>query len=513
MKIIGVAIENFGKLRDFTWDFSQGVQVFCEPNGWGKSTLAAFLRVMFFGFSGEKKRDDLSNERKRYEPWQKGTYGGSVIFEIGGTEYEMVRVFGRKESEDEFCLYRQDTHLKSYDYSSNIGEELFQIDRESFSRTIYIEQQDCVTYATDGIHAKIGNLIELSDDVNNYENAYARLKEKANSMRPHHKKGMLWQLQEKIGELEGKLLQGQSWKEQARQNFLQKEKYSKEKVQLEKQLKELEEKQLAGGVLETDSRKYTKTSLWLIVLGMIGLVLGGLSLPFYLLPGGGIVTAGVISLFIGIRFRFPQEDGLNKENDEISREELGHKMQHLKKKWMEVQEQIFHCEQCEQEDWERQKKVDHWRKELANLKSSYEKGLCEYTLVCRTMELLQQAKEQLATKYMGPMQKEFYKYYGMFYPKRVENYRFDAEFNLTIDEEGMQRQLRFMSEGHKDLAGICTRVAMADAMYQGEKPFLIFDDPFVNLDEETMEKAKGLLDKISKNYQVIYFTCHKSRAL
>ena len=78
MKLIKCHIENFGKLSDFTYDFTDGCNTVCEENGWGKSTLAAFLRVMLFGFRNEGKRDPLENERKRYSPWQKGVYGGEL---------------------------------------------------------------------------------------------------------------------------------------------------------------------------------------------------------------------------------------------------------------------------------------------------------------------------------------------------------------------------------------------------------------------------------------------------
>ena len=73
MKLIKCHIENFGKLSDFTYDFTDGCNTVCEENGWGKSTLAAFLRVMLFGFRNEGKRDPLENERKRYSPWQKAS--------------------------------------------------------------------------------------------------------------------------------------------------------------------------------------------------------------------------------------------------------------------------------------------------------------------------------------------------------------------------------------------------------------------------------------------------------
>jgi uncharacterized protein YhaN len=48
-------------------------------------------------------------------------------------------------------------------------------------------------------------------------------------------------------------------------------------------------------------------------------------------------------------------------------------------------------------------------------------------------------------------------------------------------------------------------------MYQDEKPMLIMDDPFVNLDDRKIEAAKKLLNYISENYQVLYFTCSEAR--
>ena len=92
MKLIECHIENFGKLRDYTVKFDDGCNIFCRPNGWGKSTLAVFLRVMFFGFEGENRRKEMENERKRYQPWQGGVYGGSLIFETGGKYYRATDV-------------------------------------------------------------------------------------------------------------------------------------------------------------------------------------------------------------------------------------------------------------------------------------------------------------------------------------------------------------------------------------------------------------------------------------
>ncbi len=94
MRLWKCHIDNFGKFTDFTVDFAENPCVFKEPNGWGKSTLAAFVKVMFYGFANEKKRGDtLERQRLRYKPWQGGSYGGELEFEAGGKRYLLNRTF------------------------------------------------------------------------------------------------------------------------------------------------------------------------------------------------------------------------------------------------------------------------------------------------------------------------------------------------------------------------------------------------------------------------------------
>ncbi len=70
MKILSCHIENFGKFHDYSKSFSDGANMICEENGWGKSTFAAFIRTMFYGLEGDRKRNIEENERKRYKPWR-----------------------------------------------------------------------------------------------------------------------------------------------------------------------------------------------------------------------------------------------------------------------------------------------------------------------------------------------------------------------------------------------------------------------------------------------------------
>ena len=76
---------------------------------------------------------------------------------------------------------------------------------------------------------------------------------------------------------------------------------------------------------------------------------------------------------------------------------------------------------------------------------------------------------------------------------------------------GSKKDVKYFSTGYKDLIYICMRLSLINALFKEEKPFIILDDPFVNLDEEKTAKALNLLKKLSDKYQIIYFICNSSR--
>ena len=191
MKLIACHIDNFGKLSDVNLQFSEGLNVINHANGWGKSTLAAFLKAMFYGLDAKKAANAFDKERVMYRPWQGGAFGGEVDFEINGKKYRISRTFGRTEKADEFHLYDLSTNLECYDFSENIGNEIFELDSASFKRSIYIVQNDCASEASDSINAKLGNLAENTDDINNFESANRQLKEILNQLTPDRVTGSI----------------------------------------------------------------------------------------------------------------------------------------------------------------------------------------------------------------------------------------------------------------------------------------------------------------------------------
>ena len=100
-----------------------------------------FIMTMLFGIGDSRKTALAENDRKKYLPWQGGSFGGSLTFEAGGKLYTVERSFGPKPALDTFKLIFADTGAISHDFSENLGEELFEIDRDGFLRTVFLSEK------------------------------------------------------------------------------------------------------------------------------------------------------------------------------------------------------------------------------------------------------------------------------------------------------------------------------------------------------------------------------------
>ena len=277
MKIIKCHVINFGTLSNKDYSFKEGMNSILNENGEGKSTLAAFIRVMFFGFYGDGKRKAEENERLKYYPWQGGIYGGNLVFEAGGREYRLERTFGLKKPaksvknaasaakalEESFALYDNVTNLLSDDYSEKIGEELFKIDEESFMNSVYIGQGKVTVNVTSEIYARIGNsntsnsIDAFSADMEKCDEAIKKLNSDVNAYSEKRKGGILHALNEKIslveadvrrkGNLEKSLGEINGKMEGA---FLEKKKLEAENKGIEEKNRKIGKAKDAGVILE-----------------------------------------------------------------------------------------------------------------------------------------------------------------------------------------------------------------------------------------------------------------------
>lgn len=176
MKLISMHIDNFGGLHNYDYEFEDGLNVILHDNGWGKTTMAAFLKAMLYGFDSKRSKDITENERKRYLPWQGGTYGGILDFEAEGVRYRISRTFGETPRFDRAKIVNLDKKTTAKIDPEKIGETLFRLDASAFQRSVFINQNGLsIDGAASSIHTRLNALVSQANDVAAYDDAIAKL--------------------------------------------------------------------------------------------------------------------------------------------------------------------------------------------------------------------------------------------------------------------------------------------------------------------------------------------------
>lgn len=244
MKLIECYVNNFGKLSDFSYSFKDGLNVIEEENGFGKSTLSAFIKSMLFGLEDTKKAGLFENDRKKYEPWQGGAWGGSLTISSGGEEYRIERSFFKKASLDEIKVYELKTGKLCEKFSEKSpGEILLGIDRDGFERTVFLSEREIdEKKSINNISAKLSRLTGVAFDMAELDSATKLLEAERQYYYKKGGSGAISDINERISELEyrkSELLLLDAKHEADAKSILQKEAEIKELRQLAE--KELEE--------------------------------------------------------------------------------------------------------------------------------------------------------------------------------------------------------------------------------------------------------------------------------
>lgn len=233
MELTKCYIENFGTLSDFEYQFHSGLNVIQEKNGFGKSTLAVFIKAMLYGYPKSASRSIAKNERKKYLPWQGGKYGGYLEFIYEGIHYRVTRFFGKTPAGDRFELFDLTNRERSKRFGEQLGDELFQLDADSFMHSIYMPQiTDGTSPMTSSIQAKLSNLVDNTDDVNNYATAMKYLKEKRTTYLAYRGNGgKIKRLGQELNDLEENLSHRQEKQEALRRTESELEQMNEQRAQ------------------------------------------------------------------------------------------------------------------------------------------------------------------------------------------------------------------------------------------------------------------------------------------
>ncbi len=174
MTINEIYIKNFGKLSSFKLTANDGVNIIYGPNETGKTTIMAFIKAMLYGAG-------RAETRRKYEPWNGGKMGGTLVFECGGKHYSLSRQFGTTKSLDKIELWCKTTG-EQVDLPEKVepGEYLMGINEMSFVNSVFIGQiNPAISGSNDEILKKLMNLASAGDETASRTEIEGRLNEAA----------------------------------------------------------------------------------------------------------------------------------------------------------------------------------------------------------------------------------------------------------------------------------------------------------------------------------------------
>ncbi len=146
------------------------------------------------------------------------------------------------------------------------------------------------------------------------------------------------------------------------------------------------------------------------------------------------------------------------------------------------------------------------------LEELYTKHVESLDIIKKTSLYLKEACDNITSKYLGKTKESFEKYSALIAGAEGD-YTLNTSFELARTERGESHGIESYSRGTRDLYSLCLRIALVDALYDKESPFIILDDPFIALDDGKLERAKAMLKELGKTKQILYFTCSLARKI
>ena len=177
MKLLSAHIVNYGKLSDVSISFKDGLNSFCEQNGYGKSTIVSFIKAMFYGLAGYKSNSGFV-ERKHFYPFGGGTFGGNIEFEYAGKSYRIERTFGEKSTtNDKLAVY---CGSNPTDELGDVpGVRVFGINCDSFERLLCINAEKITISSSNDMNKKLNNYIHDVNEDFDIDNVLGQIKKTA----------------------------------------------------------------------------------------------------------------------------------------------------------------------------------------------------------------------------------------------------------------------------------------------------------------------------------------------
>ena len=197
----------FGRLRNETLQFQDGLNIIEAPNETGKSTWCAFLTAMLYGInSRERDKAGFIADKNRYAPWDGGSMSGRLECHADGADITLTRTTRRQTAPmaDFQAVYTGTASSVEGLTGANCGETLLGVSREVFERSAFIRQSGLAITQDAGLERRVASLISSGEEDTSYTEAYDALKKQLNRRR-FNKSGQLPALESELAEVQQQL--------------------------------------------------------------------------------------------------------------------------------------------------------------------------------------------------------------------------------------------------------------------------------------------------------------------
>jgi DNA repair exonuclease SbcCD ATPase subunit len=209
MIIEKIVIKSFGAINDMTLEFSPKINVIEGQNEAGKSTIAAFIRYMLYGFDSSDNGE--CSERKKRISWSTGMAQGSMYVKVNGKRYLITRSTVASDNSPR-PTYKEESSIIDLETGSpafgkmNAGDVFFKVDSSLFDNTAFIGQIGDASFSEERVKESIENIIFSGNEKINNQRAITGISEKMEELiHQSGNGGAIYDLMKLESELEEKL--------------------------------------------------------------------------------------------------------------------------------------------------------------------------------------------------------------------------------------------------------------------------------------------------------------------
>ncbi len=237
-----IEILSFGKLKNAVVTANSGINILSAPNESGKSTLAAFIKFVFYGFSGTRKQSLTDNEKELHTPWDSDVSEGSIYITADGEKYKISRRC--VASGKEVCeIVRRNTGKAEF-IGEVPGEVFFGVGEEIFARTLFFRQLTLPQSKDEVLADRLRDIAISADEQVSTQKALKRLNDAKNELKSKMGNGLIPDCEKVIESLEEKITESASLRRESARIGEEIEKRERVITNAETQLEKLRKERL-----------------------------------------------------------------------------------------------------------------------------------------------------------------------------------------------------------------------------------------------------------------------------